>query len=366
MNEEAIVRPYRNGDEEEVVELLIRVFKGWPHFDLQCTPLDHWRWKHEDNPTKIKVAAVSESNGKIVGCFHGLYSRVKVGEKTLLNQQGTDLAVDKDYRGMGLYEKMRPIKDALAHDAKVNIGYALSTNPIVKKRLREHNRPFPSPLRLMSKIWDIDLHLKMTNSLEKITHRYGYLGLNAVNRLRNTFAQKKGISRDLEINPIKTFDEGIDRFWREVSANYSFIIERDASYLNWRYCDKRGGDYVIRQATEGGVVLGYIVLRINRYEEGYPVGYVVDLLTLSDRLDVAHALLSDADGFFSEQGVNIVQAMVFKGHPYERLLKEYNFINSVTKYHLGYRIYSLGDELEELETAPPGRLHFTWGDLDWI
>ncbi len=54
-------------------------------------------------------------------------------------------------------------------------------------------------------------------------------------------------------------------------------------YLNWRYSDRRGGDYILKEAIEGERALGYVVLRVNGYQEKYPVGYIVDLLALPGR-----------------------------------------------------------------------------------
>jgi len=48
-----IVRPYRSGDEEEIVEFLQLVFEGWPKFDLSCTPLEHWKCARAANKINI-------------------------------------------------------------------------------------------------------------------------------------------------------------------------------------------------------------------------------------------------------------------------------------------------------------------------
>jgi predicted N-acetyltransferase YhbS len=365
MSEGAIIRPYREGDEKQIVELLVKVFDGWPCFDIGCSPLDHWRWKHRDNPTKRMVAAVAEVDGRIVGCFHGLFSRVRVGGRSLLNQQGVDLAVDNEYRRLGIYERMRPVKDQLAKDAGVNIGYGFSTNPTVKRKLREHNTPFPTQIKQMIRIRDLDLHLRATKVDKRVMYKYGYIGLHALNRLGNAFASRTEPS-GFEIARVEGFGEEIEPLWEEVRGHYNFVIERDADYLNWRYSDRRGGDYVIKEAIEGERALGYVVLRVNRDQKNYPVGYIVDLLALPGRMDVAGALLRDAVGFMDALGINSVLALVFEGNPNRSLLKVFGFLDGVVRYSLGYRVYDLGDELRILETSPPEKLHFMWGDLDWI
>lgn len=359
-------RPYEKGDEVEIVSLLKRVFENWPRFDLTPSSLDHWRWKYEDNPPKMKVVAVAESGGKIVGSHHGIYSRVKIGDKSVLAQQGTDLAVDKDFRGKGLYAKMQVVKDQLAVEAGATLGYGLSTNPIVVGKLHERNLPFPSPVQHMVNIRDIDLHLKNSDYPDEIKKKYGYLGISGLNSMRNKFKSKISSDSGIQISEIGRFDEKIDRFWMEVKLGYYFIIERDREYLNWRYCDKRGGDYKLLQATENERVTGYIVLRLNRINKEYPRGYIVDLLTLPGRLEVADALIRKAVEFFTDKGVNFVQALAINGHPYKDLLEGKGFVNGMANYYLGYRVIKPEEAIKDFESAPPEKLHFTFGDLDWI
>jgi hypothetical protein len=79
MSQEVIVRHYDDEDVEDIVTLLEDVFNGWPHFDLPCKPIDHWRWKFQDNPLRLNAVSVAEYNKKIIGCSHRFYFNVKLG-----------------------------------------------------------------------------------------------------------------------------------------------------------------------------------------------------------------------------------------------------------------------------------------------
>lgn len=170
----------------------------------------------------MKVVAVAESGRRIVGSHHGVYSRVKIGDKSVLTQQGTDLAVDKDFRGKGLYTKMQAVKDQLAIQAGATLGYGLSTNPIVVGKLQERNLPFPSPVQYMVNIRDIELHFKNTDSPDKIKKKYGYLSISELNSMRHMFKPKIRSNSEFEISEIGIFDEEIDSFWRGGEEGLSF------------------------------------------------------------------------------------------------------------------------------------------------
>lgn len=366
MSKDHIVRPYQPGDEESIVKLLELVFGGWPHFDLKCTPLEHWKWKFGDNPLKMNTIVVGISNNRIIGCMHYIYQRIKIGKKSLLSGQGMDLAVHPDFRVRGVYLKMGELKDELIAKDNVNIVYGATVNPIVIRRSNKLGwLRFPRPVLCLVRIHNFDLHLKMMSKRARLK-KYGYHLLKAVNRIRNILSRPPIVTSEFQVKEINSFDDRIELFWNRIKDHYSFIVERSKEYLNWRYCDPRGGDYLVKQVEEEGHIIGYSVLRINKYKEDYPRGYVVDLLTLPDRLDVADTLINDAVHYFDDLRVNIVYYCVVKNHLYERLFKRHEFLDSRTDLYVSYNPIQVETEIDEFKTTPSKQLHFQYGDTDAI
>ena len=64
------VSNYTEGEEPDIVNLLMREMSGWPFHNIKCSPLEHWMWKHIDSPTGLMNVVVARSHGKIVGCNH--------------------------------------------------------------------------------------------------------------------------------------------------------------------------------------------------------------------------------------------------------------------------------------------------------
>jgi hypothetical protein len=110
-------------------------------------------------------------------------------------------------------------------------------------------------------------------------------------------------------------------------SQYDFIIKPSKDYLEWRYLDPRSGNYVFRIVIEGNCILGFAVFRINRIEP-YHLGFIVDLLTVDNRLDVAEALLVDVLGYFIDHNVNQVYFQVVEEHPFEGLARKFGFYSS--------------------------------------
>jgi hypothetical protein len=369
MSQSVIIRPFAPGDEEEIVRLLQSVFNGWPHFDLGCPPLDHWHWKYDDNPLRSKSVAVAESEERIIGCSHGFHINVKIGHRSLKAQQSVDLAISEDFRGMGIYPKITAAKNEITKEKKVSLSYGLSTTPVVVRSKIKIDQPqFPSQIRHMTRIMDVEKHLLSSNPRNKLIKKIGYTSLRTLNRVENIadVSARSGSESSLEIFEATTIDEKMEDLWNDVKDDYDFIVERDKDYMNWRYLDDRGGKYALRYASDGDKILGYTVLRVNRFKESYPEGYIVDLLTPIDRIDVAEELIKDAIRFFTERGVNVINSLAVKGHPFERLLRRREFVYDRTRLILFVRSVGSNDDLSVLYDSPPNKLHFAYGDIDWI
>lgn len=363
MKKEFKVRSYRPGDEAEIVELLQLGFDGWPNFDINCAPLEHWKWKYLDNPLKMNTIAVVISNNKILGCGHGFNVKIKIGEGSIFCHYGCDLTVHPDFRRMGLMKTLREKKKELRDNYNVHLTYRVTSNPIVIKSWDRIGRPrIPQTVINLVRICDIDKQMKSMPVTNAFFKKLGFQLSKLLNDLSNTVHRPYSLKQELNVNQVGRFDERIERFWEEVSKHYDFIVERHRDHLNWRYCDKRAGGFVVKQVEEDGEILGYSVLKINKSRMVYPVGYIVDILALPGRLDVADLLVADAVKYFDKNDINIVNCLLIKNHPYKRIFNRYGFLDSRIKIHLSYTSHGLEDELKDLRTS--SKPHFTYGDID--
>src|SRR4030042_16027 len=80
------IRDFREGDEKQIVDLLVKAFPKWSKLD---NPLDYYRWKLLENPVgkTITVAAIGE---KIIGQSNGIHLRFKIGKSMVPSDLGGD------------------------------------------------------------------------------------------------------------------------------------------------------------------------------------------------------------------------------------------------------------------------------------
>lgn len=360
------IRPFQSEDEEKIVSLLTLTFKGWPHFDLPCSPLDHWKWKFMSGVNTIIVA---ESDGRIIGCDHGLFTNIKIGNNVVKCRQGVDAAVHTDFRYMGVYSKLDKLKTEKGYEANIGIVYYATNNPIVVKvDQKSGSKPFPQPIPILIRVNDVDLFVKDTaikDNQKKHFLRYLVHTAKMYNKFERLAVRPVKENSRISVTNLDQFDERVDFLWNVVKEDYFFIKERTSGYLNWRYRDPRGGVYTVKQAVQDDEVLGYIVLRIKSYE-GRREGFIVDILTLQDRYDCFEALIGEGLRFFDEAGVNAVYYCGVLRHPYVKFLRRFGFLNSRRYVNVYYGIRAAGEDFSQFEAASPGRLLFHYGDIDWI
>jgi hypothetical protein len=166
----------------------------------------------------------------------------------------------------------------------------------------------------------------------------------------------------VEIKEISNFSASINKII-EKNKDCKFLVNNGEDYLNWRYCDYRAGEHKIFLAVENGNPLGYIIIRINRYIEEYPIAYIMDLLTIPEKVSIADPLLKSSLKHLDSQDINLVTCMVPKGHPYERIYNSHGFIDSRINLHL---FTNLNEKNKEhlLEGIKPSEAHFCHGSID--
>jgi len=318
---------------------------------------------------KLNIISVCESDGKIIGCAHMIPKRMKIGERVFISSIGADVAVHPDFRRMNIFKKMNELRIELGKKKGNKILLFISDNPILKKFYKKIYHCFPNTIMDLVKIDDIDRHLQVMHYENVLLKKYSFHMFKLFNKFRARDALSVSSSSDNAFSILKIcrFDDGINLFLDEINNHYTFIVERNKDYLNWRYCDPRGGDYIIKMAKNYRKILGYIVLRINKYMKDYKVGYIVDLITLQDRLDVANSLVADAVNYFSDRNINIIHCLVVKNHPYERIYKRHGFVYSRYNLNIFFSPHkTIYENLGKLKKSSAHRVHFVYGDYDVI
>ncbi len=281
------IRPYRPGDEHQILDLFKRVF-GVEH------SLDHWRWRFRDNPAgQYHIRLAETPSGELVGQYAGLPARMAWGEKTLVFNQVIDVMVDPRFRlGLkrpGLFSALanKGISDYAGPD-KVSGGYGF---------------PTPEARRIGQRVAGyIPLHpvIGLTLDLGRDSpDGAGVLQSGARARLE---------ARLYRVQEVERFDHEFDRFWEHVRLGLPVAIVRGARYFNWRYADCPDVRYAMLAAFHRltGAPAGVAILRMG--VRGQPVAALVDWLVRGRASGAALALLARCNQVARQAGMEQLQA----------------------------------------------------------
>jgi GNAT superfamily N-acetyltransferase len=361
MQEDCKVRSYQPGDEEEIVELLDLVFGGWPKLDVNFDSVSHWKWKYIDCPSGNAIVNVAESGNRIVGVDHSVPLEVKLGDKIELINYTSDLAVHPEFRRKGIAKMLINESDVKRKELAIERLFFATRRSYV---IQDYSKMFPFPVLNLVRIRDINKQLRAIPVKNQSYLKTGFHILKFLNSISNVYRNRSSVIPDnLNLSIPERFDKKINTFFDKLSSQYAFILKRESRYLNWKYFDKRNGNYIVKTVEENKDIIGYIVYRINRYLKDYPIGYLIDLLALKNREDVIDHLLSDMINSIDENNVNIVNSLIVKGHPYEKIMKMQGFLDSRLKFNVITNFESVGKG-GGLRNFKPSEIYFSYGDID--
>lgn len=266
------VRFIQPGEEEAVLRVLTSAFDRWPKLPLPMSPLEHLRWKMGSHPLAEKFHIVVECPDGIVGARLEWAFEVKLGDRLITLREPIDRGVIPQYQRNYALSAMRTFAQEL-RDKTFDMYMGYGSGAPAMRSLRRYRVP----------------SARFSRTVDVLV-------------CDPARAQPVPDGLSWEIRQIESFDERADALWANASDQFGFAFVRSAAHLNWRYADRRAGEYVMLVAEEGHRWLGYVVLRATP-----EAGYIADLLALPERNDVVESLLAAANERFRAGGQRRVE-----------------------------------------------------------
>ena len=365
MSDSYEVRFAEDGEEKQIVDLLSSIFFEWKARGDKA--IDHWYWMYKDNPIGPCNIVVSVYKDDVVGVAHDFHTYFKIGDDIRKTLYGTDVAVHLEHRRKGLHNRMTEFRKK--HREGFGFHYGYSTNKIlidrsIRKR-KEGDDPaflFPVDINRYLLVHDVDLHLEKKEVDQAWIKKQGYIIQQLSSKVRSSFFGSMRENGDLEIITNENFDD-VEAFWDTIKSKYDVITKKDQQYLRWRFCDKRAGEYYIFSARMNGVFYGYVVASIDHENPTYPMGNIIDFLTLGDSGRDLY-LLQESLNYLSEMGINAFNVYAVKGSHMSQLLMSMGFIDRGDTMYTTYKIPDLpGEPHPVIEVSNENKIHLMYSDF---
>jgi hypothetical protein len=315
--------------------------RPWPRVEIQCDPIEHLRWKLSNTPEAPGIHRITEVDGKPAASVFCWIQNVKLRDGLYRNIQGVDSIADPKFQRLGLFHARAEWRKQHPDDQPSDFQFGPVSG-------------HPALAHLHQKAEQEGRSLVIGNRVRVLTLPLDH----AADRIERA-ASPAPSSATCDIRPVEAFDDRTDAFWLRAADPYEFIVERTKDQLNWRYADPRAGLFSIHLAERQGEMLGYSALRLSHGR-----GYIADLLTLPDHLDVAAALLEDAIYTLVGLSVSRIDWWVPIRHPHQRLARERGFVD---KRIVDISLYPNKPSVDlTYLTSPSVPVHIAAGDTDLV
>lgn len=316
------VRAYKKGDEDKIFDLVKVVYpekklnkENWMKF---------WKWMYTECPAGKASIWLADHNGKIAGQYPMIFANLKVGDKTAKVGQNIELMTHPDYRKQGMFLTLekKALNEAAKEGTYITIGFP-------------NEAAYPGHIKTgWFDIGSLDIGFKPFNlekmiqsSLQKTFTKRLYITFGKV-IIKLFYREKKtNFSDNIKISQITSFDNRIDKLWKEISDKYKITTIRNKDFLNWRYIKTPDVTYTIFIAEENDKLQGYIVVRCVD-EKGVKIGYIYDIFTPKDRPEIAYALIKKSIEFFKSKNTDMALILMVADKDYCKLFRKKGFIFS--------------------------------------
>ncbi|OGW75340.1 MAG: hypothetical protein A2Z72_08430 [Omnitrophica bacterium RBG_13_46_9] len=268
-----------------------------------------WEWKYGANPASQGInnfGWMALHRGIPVGQFRIIPTAIKIGKKYIPGTCGTDLAVLKKYRNIGISNFLvKKVKEKIRE--KFGLHLICGMNPSSYIILKESGFTDMGIIPRLVRILDLRAIL-ICYGIPGFLSSFAQ-GILDLFRKIASFGSKAG-KDGINVEEVEGFDEDFQKFWDSVSEYYGCIAKRDVNTLTWRYKNQPLWPYTVLRVRKNGEMRGFTVLREGRIKDGRlknrPMGIISDILVYPKDGKSARALLNETIKFFSDPHKNML------------------------------------------------------------
>jgi GNAT superfamily N-acetyltransferase len=259
---------YRPQVEPEVVEFQ-RV--AWPQRAPDLIG-PRWRWMFVESARRLNAPPqvwLHRHAGRIVGHNGAIPVRLKMGTEERLTAWLVDTMVLPEYRSQALGARLM----MEAHD---DLPLALSLGQTEQMRAIQLRLGWHKVAPLQTAQLLIRPERVLRGKMPAAAALAAGLALRAGGALREATRQRQ----DVTVRAISRFDQFHDDLWTLCSREITCAVRRDASYLNWKYVDQPGQDFLRLEISSPSGARGIVVLMFRQPDQVYRYrrAFIVDLV----------------------------------------------------------------------------------------
>ena len=254
---------YSKGIEADVLDFYRT---AWPN-RAKDTIESRWRWMFIDSAERLAVPPrmwIYREASSVVGFTGAIPVKLKIGNDEIDTAWCVDTMVLESCRRVGLGPDIMV-------QAKKDLPFSLSLGQTKEMRLILAKLGWKQFAELQTYVYPIRPQRMLQGKLNPVLA--GPVGTGIQLRQYTKRLQSTGKIRQFDINEIKHFESRHDRLWQEIKESYTCVVVRDSSYLNWKYVDQPGQDFIRLEMLDNGKVVAVAVLMLREPGANSPYLY---------------------------------------------------------------------------------------------
>lgn len=216
----------------------------------------YWDWQYNQLPTGKSYVYAAWDGDKIIGYYHiPVYRCVIDGEEKLIGNI-QDVAVNPNYRGVGLFRKLAEFANEDIDKTEVDLIYTFPNDKSIRTFLKYNS---------FSIVSAVPTYLRPVNTSKIIRSKINLFGVERIpglfaDGIINLFSKTVKLS-NASIERINEITEEVEAVFTEYSKSFRNHLIRDKAWLDWRYLKSARGKHHILGLREAGKLTAVLVVK---------------------------------------------------------------------------------------------------------
>ena len=216
----------------------------------------YWNWQYNHLPTGKSYVYAAWDDQKIIGYYHVPVYRCSINGEEKLIGNIQDVAVNPNYRGIGLFRQLAEFANADLDQSEVDLIYTFPNDKSIRTFLK-YNK--------FSAVSAVPTYLRPINSGGILSSKIKLLGLEKVagwfaDGLVNLLSKNVKL-HDAKVEAITEITNEVEIVFTDYSKSFENHLIRDKAWLDWRYLKSPRGKHRILGVREGGTLTAILVLK---------------------------------------------------------------------------------------------------------
>lgn len=235
----------------------------------------YWDWQYKHLPTGKSYVYAAWDADKIIGYYHVPVYRCSINGEEKLIGNIQDVAVNPNYRGVGLFRQLAEFANKDLDDSEVDLIYTFPNDKSIRTFLK-YNK--------FSVVSAVATYLRPVNSGGILSGKIKLLGLEQIagwfaDAAVDLFSKTIKLG-NAKIEPITEITDEVEAVFSAYSSSFVNHLVRDKAWLDWRYLKSARGKHQLFGVRESGKLTAVLVLKEDEML-GNPALLIMDFAFLS-------------------------------------------------------------------------------------